>query len=182
MKCPKCKTKISTKHYDPDYEWYECPKCEGCFTADEIEEANSGTSPGKRARLGRGQTVGSSDAVSNRTRAKSRGDSKKPVAKAKKHKTEILADEELAEKQLEEMSQVVKTDAPVEKKHRDELPTGQIVNIMADEIQAVYEEMGGAIDELNAQDKALTIWRQLRIDTGISAREQDVEHVMCENH
>jgi hypothetical protein len=169
MKCPTDGTKISTKHYDPDFEWYECPKCEGCFTADELEEAENGTSPRKRAK----------DALK-----KQKGKKQKdvPVAKAKKRKTEILADEELADRQLEEMSQVVKTDAPVEKKHRDELPTKQIVNIMADEIQNVYEEMGGSIDDLNAREKALIIWRQLRIDTGISAREQDVEYVACDTH
>lgn len=168
MKCPECKTKISTKHYDPDFEWYECPGCEGCFTPDEIEEAESGTSPGKRARDARKTTVTSD----------------KPVAKAKKKQAEIAEDlEALAKKEKEWLKPKESADADqTATKHRDEISTRQVVNIMADEIIAYYSELGGQLDDMNAQDKALTLWRQVKIDTGISAREQSVGHVLCAEH
>lgn len=38
------------------------------------------------------------------------------------------------------------------------------------------------MDEVNAQDKALILWRQVKIDTGISAREIDVPHILCSDH
>jgi hypothetical protein len=174
MKCPECHAKISTKDYDPDYSWYECPKCEGCFTADEIEESVSGTSPGKRAK-GNGKVADDIRAGLNRARSV-------PVAKGKKRQTELLEDEEATAKHEAEMLKPVVTDAPEVHKHRDEVRTKEVVNIMADEIQAVFEIMGGRIDDVNAQDKALVLWRQARIDTGISAREVEVPHVLCKEH
>lgn len=189
MKCPECGTKITTKHYDPDFQWYECPKCEGCFTADEIEEDNNGTSPAKRARqnrrLGSGSPTGSRGVKSERASSKHSGNrsgTNRPVAKGKKRRTEIQEDEEAAARHEAEMLKPVASAEPETKKHRDEVSTREVVNIMADEIQAYYEELGGKIDEINAQDKALTIWRQVKIDTGISAREIDVVYATCKEH
>lgn len=177
MKCPECKAKITTKNYDPDFDWYECSKCEGCFTADEIEEAESGTSPARRRSNARDVSSGVDDLVGDVRRTKT-----KVVAKGKKRRTEIQEDDEAVAKHEAEMLKPVKKDAPETHRHRDDVPTRQVVNIMADEIQAVYEEMGGRIDEVNAQDKALILWRQVKIDTGISAREIDVPHILCSDH
>lgn len=152
MKCPDCKGKITEDNWDAEYEWYECPKCEGAFAKDEIKQ------PG----------------IIGPTR---------PVAKGKKLQAARAADAEL---EKEEVERIVKkktrnSEADV-KRHRDELPTAQVVNIMADEIQAVYEAMGGSLDDLNARDKGLTIWRDLMIHGHVSAREQAVPMSLCGEH
>jgi DNA-directed RNA polymerase subunit M/transcription elongation factor TFIIS len=46
--CPECNSKIKATNYDPEFEWYECPSCDGSFTADEIlkaEQERQKTSP-----------------------------------------------------------------------------------------------------------------------------------------
>jgi hypothetical protein len=104
---------------------------------------------------------------------------KKPVAKAKRRQEAVTADEEaLAE--YEARIPVVRSHA-VEKKSRNEIPTRQVVNIMADEIQVVYEIMGSRLDDVNAHDKALTLWRDISAK-GVRAKDQEVPHTLCEEH
>ena len=148
MKCPECGKKITEKHYDADYEWYECPKCEGCFTKAELAPAKKSNAP------------------------KAKG----------KRRTEILdaEAEALAEYEKEQMVPTVKqTDAT---HHRDEIRTKEVVNIMADEIQEIYHEFGFTIDEVNAQDKALILWRDAKLYAHAGARESEVEHALCGDH
>lgn len=151
MKCPECKGKIKATDYDTDYEWYECPKCEGCFTADEIIK----------------------DEIKKQKNV--------PMAKGKKRQTEIAEDDEAI---AEWEKKVVETVVVQEKgtKHRDELQTREVVPTIAAEVQAVYEELGGRLDDANAMDKALILWRELHIASGIHAREQEVAMVKCKDH
>jgi len=104
----------------------------------------------------------------------------RPVAKGKKRAADAQADADaLAEF---EKQQLVPVKQEPMKKPRHGVTTGEIVNIMADEIQAVYREMGATIDEVNARDKALTLWRELSIYGHVVAQEHEVEHVLCEKH
>lgn len=106
---------------------------------------------------------------------------KKPIAKAKKRRAEIQEDaDQLALLDQRILSDVTKQES--RSRHRDDIPTNQIVNLWADEIQAVYEEMGGSIDELNAQDKALTLWREVQSQTSISMRDQEIPYKLCKEH
>jgi hypothetical protein len=187
MKCPNCNTRITTKDYDVIYEWYECPKCEGCFTADEIEEAASGTSPGKRSRsvshsgkkAGRGNSVGNSTAVDSDIAADLARI--KPIAKGKKRLTEIAEDDEAIAKHETEMLKPVK--AEKDTKHRDEVATGQILNILADEIEAIGEETGVQITRVNAREfYAMNLLRDLKYKHGVHARDKEVPHVYCKEH
>ena len=50
MICPECRGKITSKNYDADYEWYECPSCGGAVTADEILKAEMERSPAIKAK------------------------------------------------------------------------------------------------------------------------------------
>jgi hypothetical protein len=152
MKCPDCQAKITSTDYDPDFEWYECPKCEGAFTVAEIEA----TRPSKNT-------------------------SGKVKAKAKKRQEEISADQEAIEKMEAEMLKPLKKDK-ADTKHRDELPLKEVVSIMADELQEIYREMGGTLDDVNARDKALTLWREIHYKEGVHAREKPVQHVLCGAH
>jgi len=173
MKCPDCAAKITAKHYDPTFEWYECPKCEGAFTYDEILEAKNE----QVAKAGsRKHSV-----VSKRTGS---GDRRPvPVAKGKKRQQEREDDEVLADEQVKAIvSKKVKNDEIDVKHHRDALPTGQVVNIMADEIQEIYHTLGSELDEMNARDKALVVWRDLMIHGHVSAREQAVPMALCGKH
>lgn len=158
MKCPTDGTKITTKHYDADYEWYECPKCQGCFTADELEESETGTSPRKRA------------------------EKAAPKAKGKKRLEEISEDEK-AVKEFEEKAYAVRASSePKATRHRDQVRTGEILNIVADEIEGYCREVGTRIDRINAREfYAMNLVRPMVI-AGVSAREQTVPMMKCGDH
>jgi DNA-directed RNA polymerase subunit M/transcription elongation factor TFIIS len=151
MKCPNCQARIMAKNYDPDYEMYECPKCGGSFTPDEI--------------------------------VKQEVESLKPVAKAKKRMTEIQEDEEaFAKFEAEELKPRKSADAATVH-HRDEVPTGQVLNIFADEIELIGQEIGVQIDRLNAREFfAMNLWRTLALKHGVHARDKSIPHVLCEDH
>jgi hypothetical protein len=173
MICPECQTKITSKHYDPSFEWYECPKCEGCWTVAELE--------GERSRNdGRGGSNGGSNSggvVGDRVRAATT----KVVAKGKKRRTEIQEDDEARAVYESKMLKPVKVEDK-ETHHRDEIPVKEVVSIMADELEAIYREFGVPLDTLNARDKALTLWREVHYKDGVHAREKPVEHVLCGVH
>jgi hypothetical protein len=173
MKCPECSRKLSTKNYDAAYEWYECPKCEGCFTYDEvleggISEDDDGVHNGNSAE----------GATNNRQRATKNGT---PIAKGKKRRAEIEEDEQAVEEFTKQIvTNAVKQASPT--KHRDEVETVAVVNVWGDEIQDVYRDLGSEIDEMNAQDKALIIWREIHNLQGVTARDQEVAHALCKEH
>lgn len=161
MKCPKDGTKITAKHYDADYEIYECPTCGEAFSADDLEEAETGTSPRKRRELAAG-TV--------------------PKAKGKKRQAEIVEDAEALAKYEEKVFK-----APVKKakevKHRDEIQTGQILEIVADEIEAIWKEFGSKIDRVNAREFfAMNIVRPLRIEHDVHFRDKEIPARYCKEH
>ena len=156
MKCLQCGATITKKHWDEEYEWYECPKCEGCFTYEEIKEES--TPPKKK-----------------------KSKSNAPKAKGKR-RTEILDAEAdaLAEFEKKMLEPTVKQTETTH--HRDEIRTKEVVNIMADEIQEIYHDLGFSLDEVNAQDKALILWRDAKLYAHASAREISVDYVLCDTH
>lgn len=165
--CPSCGTKIAAKHYDPEYEWYECPKCEGCYTPQELESERSKRfvtrTAAKKTRAGRDRRVRSG-----------------VIAKGKKRQTEIEEDEEALAKFEQESLKPRKTKNVVH--HRDEIETSQVLNILADEIEAIGEEIGVEINRLNAREfYAMNLWRPLKL-AGISAREKSVPMRKCKAH
>jgi hypothetical protein len=174
MKCPDCGNKIKTADFDPEYEWYECGRCEGCFTADEIEEAEHGTSP-------RARRNGGGDRDSVVARGLGRAARSVPVAKGKRRLTEIEEDEKaLAEHEKAMLTPVARQS---ETYHRDEVATSQILNIVADEIENIITEAGGQIDRMNAREfYAMNLIRPLRVKHGISFRDHEVAAVYCEEH
>lgn len=160
MQCPNCKAKISLRHYDPIYEWFECPKCEGCFTPDEIEEAANGTSPAKRR--------------ATATKAK-------PVAKKKRRQSQEDEDAEaLAE--FEKEAYKTRKQAGGAPLHRDAVTTANVVQTWAAELQDIFDGLGSKLDDVNAQDKALTLWRTLHITNGVTAREKELPLAYCREH
>jgi hypothetical protein len=152
MICPDCGNKISSKHYDADYLWYECPKCEGCFTPDEI------------------------------LKTELNGKKKGPIAKAKKRMTEIQEDEEALAEYEAEALKPRKAAESAPQKRKDTVPTGQVLNIIADEIEAIGEEIGVRIDRLNAREFfAINLWRSL-VPLGVEAREAEFQIPLCKEH
>jgi hypothetical protein len=105
----------------------------------------------------------------------------KPRAKGKIRRDEIDAEAEVIAEFEKKMLKPVKAAASATR-HRDEVPTNEVVSIMADELELIFQEFGGPIDRDNAEDKALTLWRQMFVHEGISARDKPVEHVLCEEH
>jgi hypothetical protein len=104
----------------------------------------------------------------------------KPVAKAKRRLESQAADEEAIAKYDAQVATPVRRPG-AEKKSRNEIPTREVVNIMADEIQAVYAELGSTLDDINAKDKALTLWRDIHAK-GVRAKDQEIPHVLCKEH
>lgn len=106
----------------------------------------------------------------------------KPIAKGKKRRAEVEEETEVIAKwEKEQLKPKVKADKSV--KHRDEISSGQIMNIMADEIEAIGEETGVTIDRTNARDfYAYNLWIDLKFHHGVTAREKEVPHVLCRDH
>ena len=168
MVCPECSAKISQKHYDPVFEWYECSKCEGCFTPDEILEAEMSKHPARKIKDRRTSVAD----VALPT----------PAAKGKKRQTAQEAESDLEDNLTKAISEAVRKAPDVATKHRDTLPGAQVIPIMADEIQAIYQSLGGEIDFMNAQDKALTLFRDLAYHGRVSIRDQAVDMKFCKQH
>jgi hypothetical protein len=106
-----------------------------------------------------------------------------PIAKGKKRRTQ---DEDDAKAIKEHFDKVVKdvrqSDDGTPTRHRDSIPSAEVVNIMADEIQQVYEALGSRIDAVNAEDKALVLWRDLHYRHKVSAREMEIPRALCKEH
>lgn len=184
MKCPNCATKITSKHYDPDYSWYECPNCGNAYSADEIEEANNGTSPGKRAKEVKANHPVDDDEkwaeIIIGKPKKKKPASNKPVARSKKHKA---GDEEALAKFEEESLKPRKAADAGTSHHRDEVPTVEILNVWADEIEAIAEETGVKVDRLNAREFfSMNIWRDLSLKHGVKARDKRITVPHCKDH
>ena len=104
-----------------------------------------------------------------------------PVAKSKRRAADAEADAEaIAKFDAAVAKNVVR--GPAQKKPRHEVSTGEVVQIMADEIENVYREMGASINRVNAEDKALTLFRNVAIYHGAVAVDHPVPHSLCENH
>jgi Zn-finger nucleic acid-binding protein len=150
MRCIDCNKKISAKHYDPEFEWYECPRCEGCWTVEELEASRSPNGA-------------------------------KPKAKAKV-KLEARENDAQAVTEYEKEAYVPVKAGKGETKHRDAVPTSQILNILADEIMEIAEESGQRVDELNAREYfAMNLWRVLQ-KSQITARDAEVKYKLCDEH
>lgn len=158
FRCPECDGKIKDKNYDSDFEMYECPGCEGMFLFDELLEHRV---PGSKA-------TGATETAA-------------PKAKGKNRREAQERDEQASEEQIERMVKTAKK-ADKETRHRDQIPTGMVLNIIADEIESIGEEIGVNIDRLNAREfYAMNLYRPLML-SGIHAREQDVPMKLCEDH
>jgi len=102
-----------------------------------------------------------------------------PRAKGKIKRESLDADAEALKKHEETIIQtVVKSLAP----KKGEIPTSHVVNVWADEIQAIYQESGVTLDDMNALDKALTLWRELHFKQGVHAKEKSFEVAACKEH
>ena len=99
------------------------------------------------------------------------------LAKGKVRQASIDADEDAAEKHLagQAKSTGKKADAP--KVGKNEIPTTEIINVWATELQEIYNEYGSRLDFVNAKDKARTLLIGLRAHTPtipITEHEYDV--------
>lgn len=103
------------------------------------------------------------------------------VAKGKKRRTEIL-DDSTAIAEFEKREYAVRKPTAKKKQHRDASPTANIISTWAAELQEIFSEFGENLDDDNARDKALTIWRQIHYGDGVDAHEKPVKHLLCEEH
>lgn len=158
--CPECGKKISDKNYDSAFEMYECPKCEGMFTFDELME-------------------GGGNALSEATETPQKA--VPPKAKGKLRQEQLERDAEADAKQIEAITKNTKK-SKKEERHRDEVQTGMILNIIADEIETICEEGGLKMDRLTAREfYAMNLYRPIML-AGYRAREQEVAHKLCTEH
>lgn len=157
MKCPECQTKLTTKHYDAEFEWYECPNCEGCFTSDELEEANGGSS------------------------VASRRQTEKPVAKGKARQSAIQEDADaIAEFEAANFKVTKKADeAP---KVKVGVSSGQVRQIMGDEIELIAEETGTTLNRINAVEFFAFNLVLALLRNKVPIREGKVPMVKCPEH
>ena len=151
MQCPECNSLITKNHYDPEFEWYECPQCEGSFTADEILKAEL-------------------------LRQK-----ESPVrAKGKLRRTQIELDETAEANAVAVVKIPQKSSA---REGRVSVPSGEIINVMADAVEEIYQEFHATIDRVNARDKALILFREMTIGgNGVRIQEKEITIPLCKEH
>jgi hypothetical protein len=105
-----------------------------------------------------------------------------PKAKGKVRRTRIEDDADaLAEFEKAQTTKIVK--AGRDGMRADEIPTKEIVNVWATELQEIYGEFGSRLDWTNAQDKAKTLLIELRahIPT-VRITEQEYDVPNCGKH
>lgn len=186
FRCPDCKGKIGVKNYDSDFEMYDCPSCGGMFQHHELIEH------GEQSAAGNG-SAGSQDGTRAVKKAKTKEKASRNgkgqdrrvrpgvIAKGKKRREEQESDAEADAKQIEEITKNVKA-TKKEERHRDEIETGLVLNVMADEIEAICAEAGISMNRTNAREfYAMNLYRPL-ILAGVRAREVDVPHKLCKEH
>lgn len=172
FRCPDCKGKIGPKNFDEEFAMYECPKCEGLFTLEELApkavKPNHPVDDDERwAEIIIGRSEKASKAV--------------PAAKGKKRQAEREADEELAQEQIEAITKTVKKTEKISR-HRDEMETGLVLNVVADEMELLAEEMGISMNRTNAREYyAMNLVRPL-ILKGHYPREQEIAIDYCKEH
>lgn len=167
FRCPDCEAKIGPKNFDEEFQMYECPKCEGLFTLNELVTGGAYDSSVRSKGSGFEASESGSKAV--------------PAAKGKKRQAERQADEELAEEQIEAITKTVKKTEKISR-HRDEMETGLVLNVVADEIEVLAEEMGIHVDRTNAREfYAMNLIRPL-ILKGHFPREQEIAIDYCKEH
>lgn len=164
MKCPNCAAKITAKNYDTDYEWYDCPKCGNSFTEKEILK---------------GEVKSVLKKVPGDKR-KTKVVSDRPVSASKKRKASD--DDALAKYEAEALKPRASAEAE-STRHRDEVPTKEILNVWADEIENIAEETGNKIDRLNAREFfAMNLWREVSFKQGVKARDKRLKVQHCAEH
>jgi hypothetical protein len=149
VRCPECNSTITKANYDPEFEWYECPNCEGSFTSDEILKAAQ-------------EKVGSS-----------------VTAKGKLRRTQVELDE-TAEAHVKVVTISSKGSASG---GRVSLPTKEVINVMADAVEEIYEEFHSSINRVNAEDKAIILFREIAYGgSGVPVREKEFHLPLCKEH
>jgi hypothetical protein len=106
----------------------------------------------------------------------------KPTAKGKLRRTRIEEDEEALAAFEKEQTKIVKAQGR-DGMRSDEIPTKEVVQIWADELEEIYHEFGSRLDRVNAEDKAKTLLIELRAHTPsvrITDHEYDVPN--CGKH
>jgi hypothetical protein len=86
---------------------------------------------------------------------------KKVVAKGKIRRDEIQADEDALAQHEKKMLKPQQSDQ-AQGAGKNEISTKEIINVVADEIEAIYEGTPFKIDRMNAEDKARTLIIELR--------------------
>jgi hypothetical protein len=102
-------------------------------------------------------------------------------AKGKIRRERLDAEAEALKEHDEAVLKAVKK-APSESKARDEAESYEVVAILAAEIQEVYAETGFQLDDVNANDKALVIWRDLKYRHHVRTHHREIPYRLCEEH
>lgn len=76
-----------------------------------------------------------------------------------------------AKKKLEEEATVVYRETEPSPYFKGEVPTREIKQVLADEIEAIYDELGLTLNRESAEDKALNIIRHMRLKAKVKFSE-----------
>lgn len=102
-------------------------------------------------------------------------------AKGKLRKERLDAEAEALKEHDEAVLKAVRK-APKESKARDEAEGYEVLAVLTAEIQDIYADMGFELDEINAKDKALIIWRDLKYRHHVRTHYREIPHRLCEEH
>lgn len=108
----------------------------------------------------------------------------KVIPKAKgKIKRERVSEDEQALKEWEERELSKVTKSETAKVGRSEISTKEVLNILADEVEEIYEMNDARIDRMNSVEKARTIWLEIKYGIGATVKEKDFGPLpLCKKH
>jgi hypothetical protein len=106
---------------------------------------------------------------------------KKVVAKGKKKRFQLDAEQELADELTKAQATVRKSEIP--SPQRADVSTKEMLNVLADELQEIYAEYGHNLDRVNAMDKMTYLLRELRFkEGGVRIKEKSFSPRWCKEH
>src|SRR5436190_6910877 len=102
----------------------------------------------------------------------------KVVAKGKKRQTMIVEDEQALAEFEKAAYRPRSASSPVPERKAD-VKISDVVQTWAAEIQEVYSDLGTTMDDANSTDKALTLWRMLHLNDGVTVRAKSLPVLHC---
>jgi hypothetical protein len=104
-----------------------------------------------------------------------------PKAKGKIKRQALAEEEEYVQEYFEKEAKKVRKSAEPQVA-KAEITTKEVLNILADEVEEIYERQGYKINRVNSLEKARIIYLEIRYKMGTSVKEKEFDLPLCKEH